>query len=125
MEHAISTREPERTCCARTKTEDDFPVRYEQGKYFKIKVNPKIEIEFRRNGAKYICPNKVFMQLAGFENSSVEKRDQPTEVDVNHADVRENHPTGGPTIQSLRPYSRSVFRNSKITEESRISRFIV
>jgi hypothetical protein len=103
-----------------TKIEDEFPVRYEQGKYFKIKVDPKIEVEFRRNGAKYICPNKVFMQLADLQKNSEEKPDGPTQVDVNHADVRENPPASGvkrslePTSQSLRPYSRSVMETLKL-----------
>ena len=78
-----------------TKIEDEFEVEYRQGFHYKIKINSKIEIEFRRKGSKYICPNKVFLKIAGRHELPTDEAGNPAEVFVNHTDVREENPTGG------------------------------
>ena len=103
-----------------TKVEDEFPVNYEQGKHFKVQVGPAIEIEFRRKGTKYICPNRVFLELSASHKNSKELFRIPTEVEVNHVDVSDEKPTGVAagrqelSTQSLRPYSKGVLEVLKL-----------
>lgn len=78
-----------------TKIEDEFQVKYLQGRHYKIRINSAIEIEFRRKGTKYVCPNEVLLQLSGRHDFSKKETSNPATVDVNHTDVSEENPTGG------------------------------
>jgi len=97
-----------------------FQVSYQQGKHYKIKINSNIEIEFRRKGTKYVCPNKVLLAMAGGQKISKIEAVTPTEVEVNHADVQETDPMGDERkrrhhlTQSPRVYSKRVIDTLKM-----------